>query len=203
MIAMQNRVTDFVSADEPSQKKQVVYQLLLRVKGAVLYDSLIEQARIKDALLWFDSGLHTEDISIGLSGSGLFVVEVSTQIGDIQCMTKAINSLGYYFEFVDVDFADIHLNEGVCLVKRDATNPIHALVNIADTAAEKYFLERDAGATSGTHTATFQDRSWMFNRYCSLDELYKVRGRAADFFAVKLCLQSKPPQPEGARAMSL
>lgn len=189
VVALQDKVTDFVSDLEPSSKKQVMYQILLRTR-AILYDEVEERERMLAALIKEDAAhLTKEDVSIAfVPSSGLFSIEVSSQKGDIQKIIKGLNKLRYY-SIVDVDFKDVHLNEGICFVKSDASNPIHAVVNVADTASEKGFLERDAGATSGAHTALYQDNFWTLNKFRSLEEIHKHRGHESPYVAVKMYLK--------------
>ena len=78
---------------------------------------------------------------------------------------------------------------GLCLIRGDASNPIHALVNIASTDGMKGFLERDAGLTSGKKTHLYQDNHWTFNLYSSLEDLQKRAGYSDKSHAVKLVLK--------------
>ena len=192
VVAMQNEVTDFVSDREPSSKKRVMYQIMLRRTrtSLYLYDAAEEAEHMRAALIKEDPvHLTKEDITITFAPSTeLFTIEVSSQKGDIQKIIKGINKLRYY-SIVDVDFKDVHLNEGICFVKSDASNPIHAVVNVADSAFEKGFIERDAGATSGAHTELYQDNFWTLNKFQSLQEIHKHRRHESPYVAVKMYLK--------------
>ena len=188
VISMQNQVVDFVSESQPSSENKVMYQILVR-PFAIGNTRNTNKALLLKAFLTYDPQLRIKDVSIQfLTKTKLFSIEISTQIGDIQKTIKAIKSLKM-FTIINYEFADIGLNEGLCLIKGNATNPIHALVNIANTDSKKGFLERDAGLTSGQKTASYQDNHWTFNFYESLSDLQHRTGYTEKSSAVRLFLK--------------
>ena len=188
VVAMQNEVTDFVSDYKPASKKRVMYQILLQMVPSVT-DLPAFKTRVRAALKRFDECLTDENIAIRFYRKAKRMsLDISTQTADIQKLIKGIKSIREC-TIVNPAFPGIGLNEGICLVKSDASNPIHALVNVADTKDKKVFLERDAGLTSGLHTPFFQDSNWTFNPYRSLEELKAKTGYSDKAFAVKLYLK--------------
>ncbi|MFZ4077777.1 MAG: hypothetical protein ACOYKA_07315, partial [Legionellaceae bacterium] len=188
VIAMGNRVSHFVSDTEPAEKKHVVYQLLVRIHSS-LKSVALEKKSLLEAFTRFDPLLDPGDISIRYNRlPSLFIIEVSTQTGDILKMVKGIKSIKNA-QIVNIDLSSIRLNEGICLIKGDASNPIHALVNIGDSESDKIFLERDAGSTTGKHTEHYQDDRWLFNVYSSLDDLRKEAGYSSQSYSCRLFLR--------------
>ena len=188
VIAMQNLVVDFVDEYTPVNKKQVMYQLLVRF-FAIGISRKKQEDLLVAAILKHDDQLLRKDIEISCQASkGLFSVEVNTQIGDIQKTLRAIKSLKQA-RLVNCSLDEIGLNEGICLVKGNLSNPIHALVNIAEAGSKKIFLERDAGLTSGLATSRFQDNRWTFNFYENLQDLQRRAGYTEKSSAVKLYLK--------------
>ena len=185
VIAMQNKVANFKSEYEPKSKQNVMYliQLSCSTKKMNVRD---EKKEILSLLQQYDDTLNRRDIRIFYNKrKAIFTIKASTQVVDIQILVRALTSEKKY-KIVDCSFKDIGLNQGVCLVKRDASNPIHALVNIADSDSEKGFLERDAGTTSGRHTATYQDCNWTFNFFSSLEDMRKRTEYPTNALAIKI-----------------
>ena len=188
VIALQDKVTDFVSDYKPASKKRVMYQILLQIAPTVM-DFPTFETRVRTSLKRFDECLTDENIAIRFYRKAKRMsLDISTQTADIQKLIKGIKSIREC-TIVNPAFPGIGLNEGICLVKSDASNPIHALVNVADTKDKKVFLERDAGLTSGLHTPFFQDSHWTFNPYRSLEDLKAKTGYSEKAFAVKLYLK--------------
>lgn len=189
VIAMQNSVKDFVSEYQPKSKQRVVYQILVKEYLTSASNIRENMAKLKLAIVKNDDQLTTSDISIHAdTKKRLYQIEISTQSGDIQKLIKSIKKLRN-FKIINTNFDEISLNEGVCLVKGDASNPIHALVNIANADGMKGFLERDAGLTSGQKTHTYKDNHWTFNVYSSLEEMQQRTGYSDKSHAVKLVLK--------------
>lgn len=195
VIALQNEVTDFVSDYKPACKKRVMYRIVIQIAPSVRNFTEFE-TRLRAAIKRFDECLTDKSIAIHFARRiKRMFIEISTQIGDIQKLIKAITTIREC-TIISPEFPDIGLNEGICLVKRDASNPIHALVNVAqikdkkDKKDKKVFLERDAGLTSGLHTPFFQDSHWTFNPYASVKDLKQKTGYSDTAFAVKLYLKS-------------
>lgn len=190
VIAMQNSVKDFVSEFKPKSKNRVMYEITVKEYLTGFSDVRRQISRLQQALLDHDAQLLKRDISIHADRSKrLYFIEISTQRGDIQKIIKGIKSLKP-FKIINTHFDDIGLNEGLCLIKEDASNPIHALVDIANTGGDmKGFLERDAGLTSGLNTHTYQDNHWTFNFYSSLKDMQQRTGYTDKSYAVKLALK--------------
>lgn len=185
VVAMGDEVTDFKSEHEPKAKAKVMYHISLRC-NAKLFAIRKEKRAILALIKEFDDTLDDDDIDIGFNiRKGIFEIKTSTQIADIQILVRALTSDKRY-SILNCDFADIGLNEGVCLVKRDASNPIHALVNVVDSAAKKGFIERDAGTTTGLLTSAYQDRHWTFNFFTSLKEMRERTDYPATALAIKI-----------------
>ncbi|AWN75650.1 hypothetical protein LEAN103870_16545 [Legionella anisa] len=185
VVAMQEDVKDFMSESEPQTKQNVMYLIPLAcsTKKITIRN---EKSAILKLLHQYDSTLNRNNVSITYNKEKVvFEIKVSTQVADIQVLVRALTSTKKY-KIVDCDFEDIGLNQGVCLVKRDASNPIHALVAIVDSNSEKGFLERDAGKTSGRNTASYQDRHWTFNFFTSLEDMRKKTEYPEDTFAIKI-----------------
>ncbi|PWY57661.1 hypothetical protein DGG96_00770 [Legionella qingyii] len=185
VVAMQDQVANFKSESEPKSKQNVMYliQLSCSAKKMNVRD---EKKAILSLIQEYDNTLNKNNIRITYNkGKAVFTIKVSTQVADIQLLVRALTSKKKY-KIVDCSFEDIGLNQGVCLVKKDASNPIHALVNIADSESEKGFLERDAGTTSGRHTTAYQDCNWTFNFFTSLEDLRKKTEYPASAFAIKI-----------------
>lgn len=189
VIAMQNSVKDFVSEFKPKSKSRVMYQIMVKSYLTGVTNINDQIAHLESCLLKYDNQLVKKDISIRVDRKKrLFVIEISTQRGDIQKIIKSIKSLRN-FKIINTNFAEVGLNQGLCLIKGDASNPIHALVNIANTEDTKGFLERDAGLTSGLKTQTYQDNHWTFNFYSNLEEMQHRTGYSDKSYAVKLVLK--------------
>ncbi|KTC85194.1 hypothetical protein [Legionella brunensis] len=189
VISMQEKVEDFVSDSIPAEsKKQVMYQILVRVDS--LLNIAIESINLAEVICKDDDILTTSDVAIRYDfDKDVFVVELGTQVTDIQQIVRRLNAVAAY-HIVSCDFEDIQLNDGVCLLKPDASNPIHALANIAQgknfTGGQmKFFLERDAGMTSG-QTEVYQDSDWTFNGYDSLQNLRDATGYPDDAHALRI-----------------
>ncbi|ARB93262.1 hypothetical protein [Legionella longbeachae] len=185
VIAMQDGVDDFESELEPKTKQNVMYLIQLKCHAKKM-----NVQREKKALLYllheYDDTLSKNNVSILYNKEkAVFEIKVSTQVADIQLLVRALTSKKK-FNIINCDFEDIGLNQGVCLVKKDASNPIHALVNIANSESEKGFLERDAGTTTGLYTASYQDRNWTFNFFSSLEHMREKTEYPKDSFAIKL-----------------
>ncbi|KGP62850.1 hypothetical protein EP47_14310 [Legionella norrlandica] len=185
VVAMQDEVTDFKSEFEPKAKQNVMYLILLSCSTKKL-NVLKEKKAILNLLQKYDDTLTKDNISITYNKKkSVFEIKVSTQIADIQLLIRALTSSTKY-KIVDCDFEEIDLNQGVCLVKKDASNPIHALVNIVNSDSEKGFLERDAGTTTGMLTETYQDRNWTFNFFTSLDDMREKTKYPESTLAIKI-----------------
>lgn len=185
VIAMQEEVTDFKSEFEPSTKQQVMYQVLVSCSTPKL-NVKQEIASLLKRIHRYDEFLDKSNVHISYNKTlGVFDIRVSTQAADIQLLVQALTSVKKY-QVVSCDFSDIGLNQGVCLVKEDASNPIHALVNIADSDGEKGFLERDAGTTSGRTTESYQDSNWTFNFFTSLNDMRQQTAYPQNTFAIKI-----------------
>ncbi len=185
VVAMQDEVTDFKSELEPTTKKQVMYQVFVSCDTGKL-NIQKETTDLLTCIRKYDKTLDENNVSITYNKErGVFDIQVSTQTADIQLLIQALTSVKKY-KVVSCDFADIGLNQGVCLVKEDASNPIHALVNIADSDSEKGFLERDAGTTSGSTTESYQDSNWTFNFFKNLDDMRQKTAYPQNTFAIKI-----------------
>ncbi|QLZ67716.1 hypothetical protein FOLKNPGA_00489 [Legionella sp. PC1000] len=185
VVAMQGDVKDFISESEPKTKQNVMYLISLSC-GTKKVNIRNEKSEILKLLHKYDNTLNRNNVSITYNKEkAIFEIKVSTQVADIQVLIQALTSKTKY-KIVDCDFEDIGLNQGVCLVKRDASNPIHAMVNIADSDLEKGFLERDAGKTSGRNTASYQDRNWTFNFFTSLEDIRKKTEYPQSTLAIKI-----------------
>lgn len=188
IVAMQNDVTDFKLESEPATKQQVMYQVLVSCSTDKL-NIKQETAALLKRIHQYDGTLNKNNVSIIFDQEKkVFEIQVSTQDADIQLLIQALTSVKKY-TIVSCDFADIDLNQGVCLVKEDTSNPIHALVNIATPktdAGEKGFLERDAGTTSGRTAASYQDRNWTFNFFSSIPDMREKTGYPPNAYAIKI-----------------
>ncbi len=184
VVAMQDEVADFKSEFEPKTKKDVMYLIPLSCIKKVNIQN--EKKKILSLLQQYDDTLNKDNVRITYNRKkAVFEIRVSTQVADIQLLVRALTRKTPY-KIVDCDFEDIGLNQGVCLVKRDASNPIHAMVNIADADAEKGFLERDAGATSGRLTEAYQDSNWTFNFFTSLEDMRTKTEYPQSALAIKI-----------------
>ncbi|MCW8444748.1 hypothetical protein OQJ05_11875 [Fluoribacter gormanii] len=185
VIAMQDKVANFKSESEPKSKENVMYliELSCNAKRVNVRD---EKKAILSLIQQYDNTLNKDNVTITYNkGKAVFTIRTSTQVADIQLLVRALTSEKKY-KIVDCAFEDIGLNQGICLVKRDASNPIHALVNIADSDFEKGFLERDAGTTSGRHTAAYQDCNWTLNFFTSLEDMRRKTEYPASALAIKI-----------------
>ena len=192
VIAMQNRVSDFVSELEPASKKRVMYRIFARLHSHWNYIKEDEQ-RLFEAILNHDAQLSENDIMISTDRkSKLCTIEVNTQNGDIQNIIKAIKGV-QGVKILNAEFNEIGINEGICLINGDGSNPIHALVNIANVNDKKCFLERDAGLMTGSEKSnlSYRDRHWTFNAYSDLSEIQQQSGYKKNSIAVKLFLQPR------------
>ncbi len=188
VVAMGNKVTDFVSEYQPPIKKRVMYQILVKSQHIKLRPQVAEH-QLSAIILTNDRTLRPNDISVThQQKTKLFLIEMSTQKADIQQTIQAIKH-HKRFQIVNHQFSDIGLNEGLCLLNKDGSNPVHALVNIANTKTKKCFLERDAGATSGVKTRSYQDNHWTFNMFKNLNELKTKRRYAEDAYTIKISLK--------------
>ncbi|WP_010652626.1 hypothetical protein [Fluoribacter dumoffii] len=185
VVAMQDEVTDFKSESKPATKKKVMYLIPLSC-GKRTMSIQKEKKALLELLQKHDGILNADNLQIIYNRKKrILEIMVSTQVADIQLLIRALNSTKRY-KIVNCNFEDIHLNEGVCLVKKDASNPIHALVNIADSSSEKGFLERDAGTTSGRTTGTYQDSNWTFNFFPNLKDMRERSGYTQETYAIKI-----------------
>ncbi|MFZ4077776.1 MAG: hypothetical protein ACOYKA_07310, partial [Legionellaceae bacterium] len=190
LVAMGDKVTDFVSETEPEAKHRVMYQVLVHI-SMVLYDIESEKKRLVDALLKFDKELARDSISIEFDAiKDLLVVEVGTQRGDIQKIIQGIRSLRY-FHIVKPAFSDIALNEAICFINREDPTQLHVVANIADSSVDKVFLDRDVGATSSAHVETYQDNQWIMNSYTSLEQIADKR-KMRSYDAIRLFKRVDP-----------
>ena len=194
LVAMGDKVTNFVSETEPEAKKKVMYQVLVRI-NMVLYDVESEIKRLLDALLKFDKELARDSISIRFDATkDVLVVEVGTQVGDIQKIIQGIRSLRY-FHIVKPAFSDIVLNDAICFINKEDPSQLHVLANIADSPVDKCFLDRDVGATSSGHVATYQDNHWIMNSYTSLEQIAAKRNMRS-YDAIRLFKRADPSSAE-------
>lgn len=185
VVAMKDEVTDFESELEPKEKQNVMYLIALS-SNSKRVNVRLETKTILKLIHQHDNTLNQNNVHITYNKQKkVFEIKVSTQVADIQLLVRALSSAEKY-QIVDCDFTSIGLNEGVCLIKRDASNPIHALVNIADSTTEKGFLERDAGTTSGRCTAAYQDRNWTFNFFKSLQDMRERTEYPPSTLAIKI-----------------
>ncbi|WP_454785522.1 hypothetical protein [Legionella sp. WA2024007413] len=185
VIAMQDKVANFKSESEPKSKQNVMYLIPLSC-GTKKMNARDEKKAILSLLHKYDNTLNKNNVRISYTKkTSVFTIKASTQVADIQLLVRALRSVKKY-KIVDCSFKDIGLNQGICLVKRDASNPIHALVNIADSDSEKGFLERDAGTTSGRHTGAYQDCNWTFNFFTSLEDMRKRTQYPSNALAIKI-----------------
>ncbi|AUH70853.1 hypothetical protein [Legionella sainthelensi] len=185
VIAMQDEVDDFKSELEPQTKQNVMYLIQLTCHTKKINVSS-EKKALLNLMHEYDATLNKKNVRIIYNkGNAVFEIKVSTQVADIQLLIRALTSKKKY-NIINCDFEDIGLNQGVCLVKKDASNPIHALVNIANSDSEKGFLERDAGTTTGLYTASYQDRNWTFNFFNSLENMREKTEYPKDTFAIKI-----------------
>jgi len=185
VVAMQDAVTDFKSELEPKTKQNVKYLISLSCTGKKT-NAINEKKAILKLIQEHDKTLNSKNVSISYNKEkAIFEISVSTQVADIQLLVRALGSSTKY-NIVNCDFKDVGLNEGVCLVKKDASNPIHALVNIADSDTAKGFLERDAGTTSGRCTASYQDNNWTFNFFKSLQDMREKTEYPPSTLAIKI-----------------
>lgn len=186
IIAMNHEVQNFESEYLPESKKKVTYQLLVKIDSNSMNNNDLLKIICEE-----DDILTASDIAISYcTQRNVFVIELPTQLVDIQDVVDRINQVKK-LHIVDCNFDDIALNEGICLVKRDASNPIHALANIAQGIdkkgnASRFFLERDAGKTTGKCVKNYQDNNWLFNCFRSGDELKKNTFYPADAYMVKI-----------------
>lgn len=185
VVAMQKDVKDFKSESEPQTKQNVMYLISLSCSTKKL-NVRKEKSAVLKLLHQYDNTLNKKNVGITYNKEkAVFEIRVSTQVADIQVLVQALNSKIKY-KIVTCDFEDIGLNQGVCLVKRDASNPIHAMVNIVDSDSEKGFLERDAGTTSGRNTASYQDSNWTCNFFSSMPDMLKKTNYPKDTLAIKI-----------------
>ncbi len=185
VIAMQDRVRDFKSEFEPTTKQNVMYLIPLSCSTKKL-NVLNEKKTILSLIHKYDETLNERNVRINYNRKkAVFEIKVSTQVADIQLLVRALTQKTNY-KIVDCDFKGIGLNQGVCLVKKDASNPIHALVNIANSDSGKGFLERDAGTTTGLFTAAYQDRNWTFNFFTSLEDMRQKTAYPESTLAIKI-----------------
>ncbi len=185
IVAMQEDVKDFKSESEPQTKRNVMYLISLSCSTKKI-NVRQEKSTILKLLHQYDNTLNRNNVSITYSKEkAVFEIKVSTQVADIQVLVQALNSKKKY-KIVNCDFGDIGLNQGVCLVKKDASNPIHAMVNIVDSDSEKGFLERDAGTTSGRNTASYQDSNWTCNFFTSMPDMLKKTNYPQSTLAIKI-----------------
>ncbi|WP_454783384.1 hypothetical protein [Legionella sp. WA2022007384] len=185
VIAMQDKVADFKSESEPKSKQNVMYLIQLSCSTKKM-NARDEKKAILSLIHQYDDTLNKNNIRIFYNKrKAVFTIKASTQVVDIQLLVRALTSEKKY-KIIDCSFKEIGLNQGICLVKRDASNPIHALVNIADSNSEKGFLERDAGTTSGRHTSAYQDCNWTFNFFTSLEDMRKRTEYPRSALAIKI-----------------
>jgi hypothetical protein len=188
VVAMGNEVTNFVSEYQPPIKKRVMYQILVKSKDIQLRPQVTKD-KLSVMILKNDQTLSRKDISVTYQQkTKLFLIEMSTQRADIRQAMKVIKR-HKQFQIVNHQFSDVGLNEGLCLLNKDGSNPVHALVNIANTKSKKCFLERDAGATSGIKTRSYQDSHWTFNMFENLSEVKEKRGYSEDAYTIKISLK--------------
>lgn len=185
IVALQNKVTDFKSEFEPEAKNKVSYLISLSC-NSLITNLNKEKKTILNLILAWDPELNQDDIRISYNKKKfIFEIRASTQLADIQLLVCALTQETKY-NIVQCKFKDIGLNQGICLVKKDGSDPVHALVNIANSEDEKGFIERDAGATTGLNTATYQDRNWTFNFFSSLEAIRKKNNFPEDALAIKI-----------------
>lgn len=185
VIAMQEYVDDFQSESLPETKQNVMYLISLSCNARKI-NIQNEKKSILKLITQYDKEIQAKDVHIIYNkDKAVFEITVGTQVADIQLLVRALSSKSQY-TIVDCDFNDISLNQGICLVKRDASNPIHALVNIADSEHEKGFLERDAGTTSGRSTDSYQDNNWTFNFFTSLSDMREKTKYPENTLAIKI-----------------
>ncbi|WP_058535213.1 hypothetical protein [Legionella saoudiensis] len=184
VIAMGNDVTNFESEFEPKTKLNVMYLIQLSCDNTKNKQKIMQS--ILDTLHLHDDTLNKHNVKITYnSKKEVFEIRVGTQVADIQLIIQALNTKKE-FNIIDCEFKDIGLNQGVCLVKRDASNPIHAMVNIANSERKKGFLERDAGTTSGRLAAAYQDSRWVYNFFTSLKDMREKTHYPQNTFAIKI-----------------
>jgi hypothetical protein len=185
VVCMNDSVEDFKSDSEPGTKKEVMFQILVKSNVKTI-DVDIEKVSLAKTICENDSLLTENDLTVTFDVNlNLFTVEAGTQLTDIQQVVRNLNQSKRY-QLVDCNFENIALNEGICLIKPDASNPIHALANIVDTKTIKGFLERDAGSTTGLFTRSYQDNNWTFNFFHDISDLKKKTGYNNDAHVIKI-----------------
>ncbi|CEK11706.1 hypothetical protein [Legionella hackeliae] len=188
VVCMQDQVEDFQLESLPESKKEVKYQLLIR-SNSNIQPTDIEKATLIAVICLDDDILTAEDVVVTYDQTRkLYVVELGTQLADIQQVIRNLQAHPQ-FQIENCKFEDVGLYQGICLLKPDASNPIHAMANIAQGMSDdgqpvKFFLERDAGKTSGT--ARYQDNKWTFNLFKSLPTMFQETGYPLDSIAVKI-----------------
>jgi hypothetical protein len=190
IAAADGPVPDYDAKTHSADKSHVVYQIFLKI-NTLLYEPEEEKASILRRILAGDRELNAENISVSFNPSqGIFVVEASSQHGDVQKIIRSLLPLKRYYTMVDKEFDHIALNQGVCFVRKDGRGSIHALVNVADTPAGKVFVERDAGAMSGT-CMTYTDAHWTMGFFKSREQIETARGYPKDsHYAVGIRLRT-------------
>ncbi|KTD17517.1 hypothetical protein [Legionella jordanis] len=188
VISMQSEVEDFQSEFLPESKKQVVYEINLKINNPSNWKT--ERNKLLKVICENDDLLTAADIHLSCDKkSQIVTVELGTQQADIQHTIGNLRNARRY-QILSCNFDAIQLNEGICLLKPDASNPIHALVNIAEGRSEgvttKFFLERDAGKTSGQACSSYQDNKWTFNFFTSLSQMKQQTGFPENALAVKI-----------------
>ncbi|STY29654.1 Uncharacterised protein [Legionella wadsworthii] len=185
VIAMQDKVTPFESESMPETKKDVRYLISL-VCNSKKYSIRSERNAILKLIHHYDDTLNKKNIHITHNkDKKTFEISASTQIADIKLLIRALSSKEKY-QILSCNFEEIELNQGVCLVKKDASDPIHAMVNVVNSNLEKGFIGRDAGTTSGLYTSSYQDGNWTFNFFSSLDDMRKKNDYPESTLAIKI-----------------
>ena len=185
VVCMQNEVEDFKSEYKPTTKKQVMFQILVQCKEKK-FDVDAKKNHLTETICKNDGVSCQENVSITFNEARkLFTVEISTQLADIQQVVRNLNHSKSY-TIINSGFDEVALNQGICLLNRDTSNPIHALTNIGDSVNGKVLLERDAGLTSGLSAGSYQDNNWIFNFFQNMDDLKKRAGYKDNAYAIRI-----------------
>lgn len=179
IAAADGPVLDYDATKHSAEKSHVVYQIFLKI-NTLVYVLEEEKASLLRRILTADPELTAENISVSFNPSQeIFIVEVSSQHGDVQKVIASLLPLRRYYTIVGKEFDQITLNQGICFVRKDGRGSIHALVNVADTPTGKVFVERDAGAMSGT-CMTYTDAHWTMGFFKSREQIESARGYPKD-----------------------
>lgn len=162
VVAVPKNTGDFIAHNKPEAKKQVYFQILIHENQSTLKKKQLLTTIVCTA----DKKLNDNDVIISYDDNKkCYLIEVATQKANIKAIiaTLAENNL----KLIDCDFDELKINEGICFVKLDGSNPIHARPIVGKLGNDIICIEREAGSLPAiSYQAT--NKLWLFKPFNTL-----------------------------------